>query len=129
MPDYPAPGVGGSVAKAADTIGNITQWSGGPDIAVTDTTPFLADQSYQQNTPTIKKWAFKFSGSTDISDAAQAAMHAGIGEIDTYKFYIDDTHFWSGTAILNKISDKADAQKGVVTSEYDLTGTAPLTWT
>lgn len=126
---YPTPGVGGKVMKASNTVGNITQWSGGPSADEADTTPFLASGSYQQNTTTILKWSFKFKGSTDGGDTnGQVALHNGIGASDTYKFYIDSTHYWSGTGLLTNIADSADAQKGVVTSEYSVTGTGALTW-
>jgi hypothetical protein len=128
MPSYPTPGVGGQVKKGSAVIGNITQWSGGPQAELANTTAFGASGSCETQVTCILKWSFKFDGSTDVSDTSQAAMHNGIGATDTYNFWIDGTHYWSGTAILNKIMDKANAQKGVVTSEYDLTGTAPLVW-
>jgi len=128
MPTYPTPGIGGQVKKASTVIGNITQWDGGPQAELANTTSFGASGSYETHVTCILKWSFKFNGSTDISDASQAAMHNGIGATDTYNFWIDATHYWSGTAILNKIMDKANAQKGVVGSEYDLTGTGPLVW-
>lgn len=126
---YPTPGVGGQVKLGSNVVGNITQWSGGPTQDVADTTPFLASGSWQQQTPTIKKWKMKFKGSTDGGDTnGQVALHNGIGVSSTYNFYIDATHFWSGPGILESIADSADAQKGVVTSEYSITGNGALTW-
>lgn len=126
---YPTPGVGGKVMKGSFTVGNITQWSGGPKYDTADTTPFLASGSAQQVTPTIVKWSAKFKGSTDGSDTnGQVALHNGMGAQDTYKFYIDSTHYWSGPGILEQIQDQADAQKGVVASEYSIVGNGVLTW-
>lgn len=129
MPTYPAPGVGGNVKVGANTVGNITEWDGGPESVVADTTSFQASGSFQTNTPTIKKWKFKMSGSTDASDTnGQVLMRNSVGSVLTFSFYIDSTHFWNGTAIVQKVNDKANAQKGVVQGIYDVTGTGPLTW-
>lgn len=129
MPSYPTPGVGGQVKLGSNVVGNITEWSGGPVMELADTTPFGASGSAQQQTATIQKWAVKFKGSTDGSDTnGQVTLHNGVGVKSTYSFYIDATHFWSGSGILEKINDAANAQKGVVTSEYSVSGSGLLSW-
>jgi hypothetical protein len=126
---YPTPGVGGKVMIGSNTVGNITEWDGGPESEVSDTTYFGASGSYQVNTPTILKWKFKLAGSTDAGDTnGQVLMRNGIGTTQAFKFYIDSTHYWSGTGIIQKVNDKANAQKGVVQAVYDITGTGPATW-
>ncbi|GHO99551.1 hypothetical protein KSF_095990 [Reticulibacter mediterranei] len=126
---YPTPGVGAKVMVGSATVGNIGEWDGGPESEVADTTYFGASGSYQVNTPTIKKFKFNLKGSTDAGDTTgQVFMRNNIGTVQTFKFYIDDTHYWQGDAIIQKVNDKAQASKGVVQATYDVTGTGPATW-
>jgi hypothetical protein len=126
---YPTPGVGGKVMIGANTVGNITEWDGGPEGEVADTTYFGASGSAQINTPTITKWKFKMQGSTDAGDTnGQVLMRNSVNSVLAFKFYIDSTHYWSGNGIVQKVGDKLNAQKGVAQATYDITGTGPCTW-
>src|SRR5215471_13290268 len=117
---YPTPAVGGKVMVNSAVIGNVTEWDGGPESEISDTTYFGASGNYQVNTPTILKWKFKLAGSTDAGDTnGQVLLRNSVGIALPLKFYIDSTHYWSGTGIIQKVNDKANAQKGVVQATYD----------
>jgi predicted secreted protein len=126
---YPTAGVGGQLLLSSNVVSNVDVWQLQQKALTKDTTSFGAPGSWQQNTTTIKNWNAKVQGRADPSDTnGQLALMNGLGSTFTTKFYVDGTHYWSGTAILTDIAPKTNAND-VVTVEYSFMGTGACTLT
>ena len=121
-------GQGGSVKMGTQVVANLGTW----ELTITgdhvDTTPFQSAGAWKQFTPTVKTWTGKATGRHDSTDTlGQVALINALGTVVTMTFMVDGTHQWTGTAILNGLHPKADANN-VVTNEFDFQGAAALTY-
>ena len=79
----------------------------------------------------LKEWSASCEGDyaiTTDTTGQQALQDAYIsGETITVKLYVDDTHYYTGSAFINSLSVE-DPVDDVVSASFELTGTGALTF-
>jgi len=121
-------GQGGAVKNASVVVANLDSWDLSLGAGVVDTTTFQSPGAWKTSTATVKDWSGKSTGRFDGADTTgQVTLINGLGNTFVMSFMTDAVHNWSGSAILTKITPKSDAG-GVVTAEFDFTGTGPCVY-
>lgn len=120
-------GTGGKVQQGSADILNMTSWEVDLKAGQVDISAF-GGSGWGAFLGTIKTWTGKCSGNYDPADTTgQVALNAGLGSTFTMNFFTDNTHKWSGSAVLTDISLKSSAS-GVITADYSFNGAGALTY-
>lgn len=120
-------GISGGLKISTNLVADMTNWQveGAPQFE--DTTS-LGDTAKEQ-TPTFFEWSGSAEGRYDIADTnGQLAIHTAWLAMTTVtpRFYVDNTHYYSGSAYVSMTI--GDAVDGYVSVSYTFTGTGALSY-
>jgi predicted secreted protein len=120
-------GNAGSLKLGANTVLEIKNWKVDPKSDLKDSTSF--GDTWKEQVLALKSWTASAEGSYDITDTnGQLALHTAAlaGTSVTPKFYVDSTHYYSGTAFVNiSISAPVD---DIVKVSYSFEGSGALSY-
>lgn len=120
-------GISGALQLSTNVVADITEWTVEGTPQMEDTTS-LRDAAREQ-TPTIFEWSGTAKGRLDVADTngQTALLTAWLAMSSvTPRFYIDGSHYYSGTAYVTvSISDSVD---GYVSVDYSFTGAGALSY-
>jgi predicted secreted protein len=121
-------GVSGNIKLTTNTIAEMSNWELSVESEFVDTTSF--GDSAREQTPTFITWSGTASGKLDISDtnghvAIRTALLAG-STVDA-RFYVDATHYFSGTAYVS--ASFSAAVDNVIEASYTFTAAGALSYT
>ena len=121
-------GNAGALKLATNTVAEMRDWTLEVSQEFVETTAF--GDLMREQTATFASWSATASGSYDISDTnGQLALQTAwlAGSTTTPRFYVDNSHYYSGLAYVNaSISAAVD---GVVTISYSFTSAGTLSYT
>lgn len=123
-------GYGGKVMVGANVVAEIEEW--GLDIGAEslETTNFSSN-GWKEFIAGLKEWSGSFSGNWDMSDlnGQKALQDALLGGTPVALYlYVNDTNYYSGTALIEGEAPKA-AVGGKVEVEFNFKGTGSLSYT
>lgn len=121
-------GYNGKVMVGTAEAAEISEWNLEVEAEMLDVTKF--GESWKAQIPGLKSWKGTFLGRWDMTDTdgqlvLQNAMLGGTSV--TLNLYVDGTHYYSGTAYINKISPKA-AVSATSDIEFSFEGISPLSY-
>lgn len=124
---YHIKGNKGKVLIGTDQVVPIRDWSLSVESATEDIT--VKGDDWTEICRLLRSWSGSFSGFFDYTDSGVSAIMDYIftSEEDyvTLYLYLDDTHYFTGNAILNfSLDNPVDAPVGMT---IDFTGSGPLT--
>jgi predicted secreted protein len=126
-------GKGGKVLINTSTfVAEIDSWKIDSKAGTEDVTPFATDSSTVWKTfvSTLKEWSGSFEGRLDLTDTnGQLAIlntYLG-GSATTAKFYIDATHYLTGSIIISGMGAASEVG-GVVKVSVSFQGTGQLSY-
>jgi len=116
-------GYAGNIKESGTTIGEMGEWSLDVSADIVDTSAF--GDEWKKKTATQKDWSGSCSGRLDTSNAGQSALTIG-ADVDM-EFYVDATHKYSGSAIVESISRSA-VVNGVLEVTFNFSGNGVLSY-
>ncbi|GAB7388996.1 hypothetical protein BSNK01_28340 [Bacillaceae bacterium] len=123
-------GVGGKVRIGTNDVTELSNWSLDVEADTLDITHF-GNSGWAVNAAGGRSWSGFFEGTWNVANddngqkVLQDAMFAGT--IITLELYVDDTHKYTGQAILTGMSVETAADDWVTIS-FDFQGTGPLSY-
>jgi hypothetical protein len=125
----PLAGVGGKVTAGGVTLANVGNWAISQKSGIAKSTAFQATGNWETNTATLKSFTMKCDGRTDPADTTgQVALFNGIGATFAFECFVDATHKWAGSAILDGLDPKASVD-GLDEIAFSFTGSGACTYT
>lgn len=126
-------GKAGKVTQATNFVAEIKAWKINLKSDTKETTPFATDSSTVWKTylSTLKGWDGSIDAvGIDMTDTnGQLALFNLIGGASVaLKFYLDATHYFSGSAIITGVSPSADVNDLVQGGSFSFQGTGALTY-
>ena len=122
-------GYGGKLMVGTAQVAEIGEWSLDIGAGTEDTSAF--GDAWKKFTPTQGEWSGSASGRFDPADTnGQIALQNAVlnRASVSLRFYVDATHYYSGTAYVTRCSPAANVG-GVVEIAFEFQGTGPLTYT
>jgi len=114
-------GYSGNIKVGTTTIGEMGDWSLDVNIDIADTSAF--GDEWKKKTGTQKDWSGSCVGRLDPNDAGQSQLT--IGADVAMRFYEDNSHYYSGNAIVESISRSATVG-GVLEVTFNFAGNGEL---
>jgi len=117
-----------SLKLTTNTVAEMQSWELSVEQEFADTTSFL--DTFREQTPTFATWTATAAGKMDQSDTqGQVALQTAwlAGSTVTPRFYIDGTHYYSGSAYVS--ATVGAAVDGIVEINYSFSGAGTLTYT
>lgn len=117
-------GYGGNIKVGTDAIGEIGEWTVDESTDIHDVSAFK--DKWKKKKGGQSDWSGNCTGRLDPGDTGQAQLING-AEV-ALKFYVDDTHYYSGNAIVESISRRA-VVAGVLEVTFNFAGNGELSYT
>lgn len=117
-----------SLKLSTNTVAEMQNWELEVSQEFQDTTSFL--DTMREQTSTFATWSATAAGKVDTTDTTgQVALQTAwlAGSTVTPRFYIDNTHFYSGLAYVS--ASVGAAVDGIVEVNYSFQGAGALTYT
>ena len=114
----------GSIKIGSVLIANISNWKLDESCNTDETTNF-GSAGHKESLATIDSWNITFDGNWDILVDTTGQGAVTKGSTGVFKLYVDATHFYTGSAIVTKISSNADVGKKITVS-FAAEGTGAL---
>jgi len=117
-----------SLKLSTNTVAEMQNWELSVEQEFQDTTSFL--DTFREQTPTFATWTATAAGKVDTTDTnGQVALQTAwlAGSTVTPRFYIDSTHYYSGTAYVS--ANVGAAVDGIVEINYSFQGAGTLAYT
>ena len=122
-------GKDGKVTDGTNTLAEISEWSLDIEADVLEVTKF-GDQ-WRVKIVGLKDWSGSFAGRWDMTDTnGQLAFQNAIlgGTTKTLRLYVNDSQYYSGTAIIEGLSVES-AVDSTVDTDWSFQGTGALSFT
>jgi len=117
-------GYRGNIKVGGTTVGEMSEWSLDVSADVVDVSAF--GDEWKKKTALQKDWTGSCSGRLDKTNPGQSALT--IGSEVSLQFFVDDTHYYEGDAIVEGMSPGA-AVAGTVDVTFNFSGNGELTYT
>jgi predicted secreted protein len=115
----------GSIKIGSSLIANIANWKLDENCDTDETTNF-GSAGHKEYLATLDSWSITFDGNWDILTDTNGQGAVTKGSTGVFKLYVDSTHYYTGSAIITKISSSADVGKKITVS-FAAQGTGALT--